>query len=283
MAAAAHHREVHAHAPALRDDGQDVDVAVAADLDRLLVQHRRERAHLVAHSRRLLELQLGRERVHLLLEFVHHLGLPPEQEARGVRHVDRVVVLGDRADARRRATPDLMQQARPRTVVEHRILAGAQLEYALQDLDALAHRPRTRERPEILVLLVDRAAVIRHARKAVRGELQVRIRLVVAKQDVVARRERLDKVVLEQQRLGLRARDGRLDARDARDHHRDARRQLRFREVARHALLQVARLADVKHGARCVVIAVDARHVRQLREDLLRFERSIGGFWGCHA
>ncbi|EGD06434.1 major facilitator transporter [Burkholderia sp. TJI49] len=227
--------------------------------------------------------KLGRERVHLLLELLHHLRLPAEQETRGVRHVDRVIGFGNRADARRGAAPDLVQQARPRAVVEDRILAGAQLEHALQDLDALAHRPRARERPEILVLLVDRAAVVRHSRKTVRGELQVRIRLVVAKQDVVARRERLDQVVLEQQRLGLRTRDGRLDARDARDHHRDARRQLRLREIARHALFQVARLAHVEHGARRVVVAVDARHVRQLREDLLRFERGVGSFWGCHA
>jgi len=198
MAAAAHHREIHAHAPALRDHREDVDVAVAADLDRLLLQHGRERAHLVAHRRRLLELQLGRERMHLLLELLHHFGLPAEQEARGIRHIDGVVLGRNRADARRGAAPDLMQQARPRAVVEDRILAGAQLEHALQDLNALAHGPRTRERPEILILLVDRAAVVRHPRKAMRGQLQIRIRLVVAKQDVVARRERLDQIVFEQ-------------------------------------------------------------------------------------
>ena len=165
MAAAAHHREIHADLPAQRDDREDIDVVVAADFDRLLMQHGRQRAHLVAHRRGLLEFQLGGEAMHLLLEFLHHFALPAEQETRCIRHIARVILVADQADARRRAAPDLMQQARPRAVGEHRVLAGAQLEHALQDLDAFAHGPRARERPEVLVLLVDRAAVIRHARK----------------------------------------------------------------------------------------------------------------------
>jgi hypothetical protein len=44
------------------------------------------------------------------------------------------------------------------------------------------------------------------------AELEVRVGLVVAEQDVVARRLRLDQVVLEQQRLGLGGDDGGLDA-----------------------------------------------------------------------
>ena len=279
MAAAAHHREIHAHLPAQRDDRENIDVVVAADFDRLLMQHGRKRAHLVAHRRGLLEFQLGGEAMHLLLEFLHHFALPAEQETRCIRHIARVILVADQADARSGAAPDLMQQTRPRAVREHRVLAGAQLEDALQDLDALAHGPRARERPEVLVLLVDGAAVISHARKLMAGQLEIGIGLVVAKEDVVARGQRLDEIVLKQKRFGFGTRDGRLDLADPRDHHRDARRMQRLREIARYALLQVARLADVQYGAVGVVVAVDAGQMGQLRENLLGVE-NVGV---CHA
>ena len=166
-----------------------------------------------------------------------------------------------------------MQQARARAVGEHGIFARAQLEHALQDLDALAHGPRAGKRTEVLVLFIDGAAVVRHARKLVARELEIRIRLVIAKQDVVARRERLDQVILKQQRFGFGARDGRFDLANARDHHRDARRKQRLRKIARHALFQVARLADVQHVAVLVVVAVHARQVRQLGQALFRDRR----------
>ena len=86
-------------------------------------------------------------------------------------------------------------------MLEHRVLAGAQAEHALQELDALAHRIGVRERTEVPVATVLRAAVEAEARVLVAGDHEVGIRLVVAEQDVVARREALDEVVLEQQRL----------------------------------------------------------------------------------
>jgi hypothetical protein len=97
------------------------------------------------------------------------------------------------------------------------------------------------------VLAVDAAAVVGHARERVRHELEVRIALVVAEQDVEARDQRLDQVVLEQQRFGLAAHHRGLQPRDAGHHHADARAFVVLVEVARDALLQVARLANVQH------------------------------------
>ena len=102
MPAAAHHREIHAHLAAKRDDREDIDVVVAAYLDGLLMQHGGQRAHLVTHGRGLFELELGGERVHLLLEFLHHFALPSEQETRCVRHIARVILF---VDQRRRTAP----------------------------------------------------------------------------------------------------------------------------------------------------------------------------------
>ena len=88
--AAAHHRQVHARATALHLHGKDVGVLArhaGVVLHRLLVQHARQRAELVADLGRLLELQRVGVRHHLRLQRVHHLLLLAEQETLGVAHV----------------------------------------------------------------------------------------------------------------------------------------------------------------------------------------------------
>jgi hypothetical protein len=209
VAAAAHHREVHAGAAALHAHGQDVDVLVAgrqaARVHRLLVQHPRQRLDLVAQLRRFLVLEGVGVGHHALLQRVQHLLLLAEQEALGVGHVALVVLRVHEADARRAAAADLVQQARPRAVGKDRVLASAQPEHLLDVVDGILHRPGARERAEVAVLLVHGAAVVGHARERPGHELQVRIALVVLEQDVELGVQRLDQVVLEQQRLGLAA------------------------------------------------------------------------------
>jgi hypothetical protein len=79
----------------------------------------------------------------------HEVVLASAQEQRRVLHVARVVLLADQPGAWRRAAMDLVQQAGSRAVGEHRVLAGAQPEYLLQQLDALAHGRRMREGAEV--------------------------------------------------------------------------------------------------------------------------------------
>jgi hypothetical protein len=64
------------------------------------------------------------------------------------------------------------------------------------------------------VLAIGGATVVRHARELVPGQLEEWIGLVVAKQNVVTRRQRLDEVVLKQQRFRLRPHHRGLDAGD---------------------------------------------------------------------
>src|SRR5262245_63805381 len=61
-----------------------------------------------------------------------------------------------------------------------------------------------------------------------------------------SRSEALDEVVLEQQRLALGAGNRDLDRADLGEHHLDPRARRLLLEVRPDALLQVARLADVK-------------------------------------
>ena len=68
------------------------------------------------------------------------------------------------------------------------------------------------------------------------GHDDVGIRLVVAKQYVVARRQPLDQIVFEQQRLGLGTRCARFDTGDLRHHQGDARTGLVLAKVRRDPL-----------------------------------------------
>ena len=210
----------------------------------------------------------------------------PRRKASALMHVLRVVLRRHQVHAGPRAALDLVEQAGPGAVGEHGVFAGAQPEHLLQQLDRFLHGPGARVRTEIAVLAVDGAAVVgdagerggRGGRSIARArlvrtrDLQVRIALVVAKQDVVARVERLDQVVFKQQRLGLGAHHGRFQPRDLADHVAYARSAVVLLEVAGDALFQVARLAHVEHAVVGVEIAVDARQRRQrgdLRQQLI--------------
>ena len=98
VAAAAHHRQVDAGAAALQLDRQDVDVRVArrqaALVHRLLVQHARQRADLVAHDRRPARTaaRSACAIMRRLQRLQHGIGLA-EQKALGIGDVARVVGL----------------------------------------------------------------------------------------------------------------------------------------------------------------------------------------------
>ena len=157
VAAAAHHGQVDAGAAALHLHRQDVDVLVdraagccrppPAGAARATARRSGCASRPPARTPARSAWAIMRR-----LQVVEHASRVAAQEALGVGHVARVVVRRDQADAGRRAAPDLVQQARPRAVGEHRVLAGAQAEHLLQQLDRLLHRPGARVRPEVAVL-----------------------------------------------------------------------------------------------------------------------------------
>src|SRR5206468_3852091 len=223
----------------------------------------RQRADLVAIRGRLFVVLRVGGCVHLVAQAADHVVFAPLEEQHGVRHVLGVLPGRDQAGARLGAAVELVQQAGARAVLEHRVLAGAQAEHALQEVDALAHRVGVRKRAEIAVLPVLRAAVEAEARELVPGDGQVRIGLVVAEQDVVARREALDEVVLEQQRLALGTARRHLDAGKLRQHHLDARARGLLVEIRADPLLQVPRLADIERLAPRAEHPVHPGQIRQ--------------------
>ena len=187
VAAAADHDDVDRDQTLLSRRRDDVDVARSRALDKLPRLQLREPRDLVAQPRRALEGERRGGLVHLQLELALHLVSLALQEQHGALDVLAVVGFADEPDARPAAARDLVQHARPRTVREHRVLAGAQLEHLLQERHALAHGACARERPEVAVLLVEPAAMEPQLRERIAGEAHVGIALVVAEQDVVAR------------------------------------------------------------------------------------------------
>ena len=212
VAAAADHHDIDGEETALRSRRDDVDVAGRRAFHELPRLQRLQAADLVANARRALEFERGRRRLHLRLQLDQHFIRLAAQEQRRAFDVVAIFLFADEAHAGRGAALDLVEHARPRTVGEHRVLARAQHEDLLQRRDAVADRARAGERSEVPVAAIERAAMEAQLRKRIARDADVRIALVVAEQDVVARLVRLDEIVLEQQRLAFGVRDGGLPA-----------------------------------------------------------------------
>ena len=149
----AHHGQVHAGFSALHLHGQNVYIPVRHVVHRLLMQHIGQRGNLVAQLGRLLEFQLVGVRHHAFFQRRHHLLRIASQEFFGMRHILRVVFCRDVAHARCRTAFDLVQQAGPCAVIEHRVFAGAQVKHFLQQQNGFLHRPRAGVRAKVAVLL----------------------------------------------------------------------------------------------------------------------------------
>ena len=114
---------------------------------------------------------------------------------------------------------------------KHGVVTGAQLEHLLQVIQGFTYCPRRWKRPEVAVRLYMRAAIETNLRKCASCDHDVGIALVVAKQHVVARCQRLDEVIFKQQRFGLVVRDGGVDGRDVGHHQRGPRAGVLFDEI----------------------------------------------------
>ncbi len=217
--------------------GDDIHVALGAG-DVLALLDRAQRGDAVAQPRRLLERQVLGGAFHAGDQLIDHAVAVPVQEHLHVAHVAGVVLLADVAHARRGAALDLVLQARPGAVLEEAVPALAHGEDLLQVVERFAHRAGAGERPEIPPLPLAATAVKAQPREAlVGGEVDVGIALVVAQQDVVARAQLLDEVVLEDQRLGLGVGHRDLHVGDLRHHGLGLGVVRLAGEVARHPAL----------------------------------------------
>ncbi len=234
-----------------------------------------QRGELVAQLRGALELEAAAGLLHALLQLRLHLVAAALEHLDRGGHVLRVRLAADQPDARRRAAPDLVLQARAAAVGEEAVRAVTDAKQLLQLVERLAHRAGVRKRPEIASRRAARAAVELQPRELVlHVQVDVGEALVVAQHDVEARLVRLDEVVLEQQRLGFGVGDRDLDGTDLRHQRLHLRVDVAGGEVGADPVLETARLADVQQLLAGAEHAVHAGAPRQCGDVFLRIKHA---------
>ena len=273
VAPVAEGQQHHARRGALHRHRQYVEVGAAAihGLPRLGLA---DAGNQVPQARGLFEIQRIAGRLHRRRELVGQLLAAPFQEQGGAAH--RIGIGGGihQPYARRAATTDLVLQARPAAVVEHAVFATAQAEQLVHQVERFAHRAGAWVWAEVAPWQRARAAMVGQPWPGLLGQHDAGVALVVAQQHVVARLQRLDQLVLQQQRIGLAAGDGGFHPRHLRQHPHDPRRFRRGVEVAPHAVAQGARLAYVEHAAGVIEHAIHARRQWQRGGEGAAVERS---------
>ena len=271
VAAAAHHGQIDTGFASLNHHRQDIHIAVVHCVHRLLVQDFGQSADLVAHFSGLLELQALCMGQHALFHRLHHIVGVALQKLTGTLHITLVVLKTDHAHAGCRAALDLVQQTWTVAVAKYRVLAGTQAKYFLNQLNGFAYRPHAGVRTKVIVVLVNRAAVIHHPWRCFgmrvtqcigsallgAGDFQIGVALVVPKQDVVARLEGLDEIVFQQQGLGLGTHHRGFKTGNFAHHVTNTGATMVFLEIAADAFFKVVGFAHIQHLTLGVEVAID--------------------------
>src|ERR1035437_6214559 len=138
-----------------------------------------DRAHTIADSRGLLELEARRVILHQVAHLAEQLEIFSfEQHLRRVQ-MAAVLFAIDRQTARPQASLDLIFEARPRAIGGHRVGAGAQRKDFADDVDRLAQSVGRAERAEVAPAVLDDLAGDRDSRPCVIGDLRAQLRFVV--------------------------------------------------------------------------------------------------------
>ncbi|SKN16073.1 Uncharacterised protein [Mycobacteroides abscessus subsp. massiliense] len=111
-----------------------------------------------------LKLQISGGSLHFVLQGARQFVGFAIEESCCFTHAVAVIFFADVADTRRGAAFDLVKQTRTVAMLEYAVFAGAQHKDFLQHLNAVAHGVAVGIRAEILIRLLQRAAVIRHLR-----------------------------------------------------------------------------------------------------------------------
>ena len=257
--------------------GEDVGFLEGARIDALVRGNGGERGETIAIDRGAFEIERGRRRIHLRRHFLFHGLAAAGEEVVGLAHQFAIAGEIDFLRTRRRATLDLIEQARPRARLEKRIRARAQQEGALQRVDGAVDRAGVGERPVIMPRPRARATMLEDLRRPVIGRDQdERKRLVVAQQHVEARAQPLDQIGFEEKRFSLGLGGDEFHRRRRRDHAHDAVVVAGRPRIGGDPLLDVLRLADVEHVALGVDHAIDAGRRRRVL-DRARDRGAAGG------
>src|SRR5690606_11311872 len=227
----------------------------------------------------LLESHLGGESLHFIPKKLDQLLRVPVEQFLYLLDGAVVILLRLVPHARCRALLNVILEARLVLACGDGIwreiqIAGSQLEDRSDRVKHKLHVLHVRIRPDVGRPILPQIARREDSREAFVLDADVRVALVVAQIDVVARLELLDEIILEDQRLRLGVGHDDLDIRDLVDHHGEAAiARPALVEIGAHPAAKVLGLADVDHLAVGVQMLVHARLAGQGAE--LFFERRI--------
>ena len=150
------------------------------------------------------------------------------------------------ADARRKATFDMILQARALASPVDRFATGAQRKYGSHEVDQFAQTVRVSVRPKIARAVVSDETREYDPRKRLVRYLQIRIPFIIAKANIEGRLVALDQVCFEDQRFDFVGDDDRSNLSNFLDHCRRARVMHRaFLEVRAYPVAQRDRLSYI--------------------------------------
>ncbi len=220
-------------------------------------------AQEVAPAGRLLELLLGGRPLHPALDRPGQLGQPALEEEAGVVDALAIVGFADAADAGSRAEPELVLEAGALAAAEDGVLAAADAEVPVDEMDGGAGPPGGAERPEIARAVgLDLAAEVDAGERLADRQLEVGEALVVLEPEVEAGLVLLDVVVLQEGGFLLGARQDEVDVGRLPEDAPDLDVGI-GQEVGADAVAEGAGLADVDDLARGALEEVDAGLGRQ--------------------
>ena len=139
------------------------------------------------------------------------------------------------------------------------IIAGPQRIQLFDHVHDRPNRLETRIRAKIFGAVLNHVPGVENARKRFILDANPRVTFVVLEQDIVARLEFFDQVVLKQQGVVFCWHDDVFDRHDFAHHDVRPAGFVHFVEIRRYALFEIFRLADVEDFAVLVKILVDSR------------------------
>ncbi len=166
-----------------------------------------------------LVIERARRGLHLLFDVLHHLIRSALEKQHHLIDHRSVLHLTLRENARRLAAMDVIIETRSLGhLARHVVVARAHCEDSLHDIERAPHRSDVGVRSEVSSAVIQKSARDINTRKRfLNCDLDVRIRLIVAKRDVEPRLVLLDEIRLEYQRMRLAGHHDRLDVGDLAD------------------------------------------------------------------
>jgi len=223
-----------------------------------------KREHLLLIDLGLFEFHVLSSLLHKILVMLDYFASASLQHGHYFVYVLIVFLLGNATDTAAKTLLYMEIQTWADLAAKDRIgsdpmLAGTERIDVMEELHQIAGMDHTAVRPKIAGTIPDHATGKEDSWKIFSTDADPRICLRILEENVIARLELLDKIVLKKQCIRFRFNHGIFGISNLRDHHRSlAGKSLSGHEILSDPLVQVLGLAHINHIPLSVIISVDA-------------------------